>query len=174
MAPKFPVGVDTSVVAKQLLGHVDAKTTDQADAPMELEPKGYYDPDVAEQERRLIFTRVPLIGAHSSELPKAHDFVRTQLPNNEVLLVRQRDGSVRGFVNSCRHRGARLVEEPQGNHRVFSCRYHGWAYNADGALRGISHDNTFGDVDRGCLGLVELPVEERHGFVWVVDKPTGT
>jgi phenylpropionate dioxygenase-like ring-hydroxylating dioxygenase large terminal subunit len=174
MTPKFPAGVDVQVVAKQLLAHIDSKTTDCADAPMEFDTRSYYDPETAELERRLIFTRVPLIGAHSSELPNTHDFVRTQLPNNEVLLVRQPDGSVRGLVNVCRHRGARLVEQPSGNNRVFSCRYHGWAYNADGALRGISHANTFGDVDLNCLGLISVPVEERHGFVWVVDDPEGT
>jgi phenylpropionate dioxygenase-like ring-hydroxylating dioxygenase large terminal subunit len=173
VAPKMPVGVDVNVVAKRLFAHIDEKTTDRADAPLEVEPKSYHDPGIAEQEREVIFTRVPLIGAHSSELPNPGDFVRTQLPNNEILLVRQADGSVSGFVNSCRHRGARLVEQASGTNRVFSCRYHGWAYNSNGKLRGISHANTFGDVDESCLGLVAVPVEERHGFVWVVDSPSG-
>jgi phenylpropionate dioxygenase-like ring-hydroxylating dioxygenase large terminal subunit len=173
MAPRFPVGVDLSTVTKRLLAHVDAKTTDQAESVMEIDTSIYSDEGVASQERRLIFSRVPLIAAHSSELPRPHDFVRTQLPNNEVLVVRQGDGGVKAFVNICRHRGARLVEQPAGSRRVFTCRYHGWAYNGDGSLRGISHANTFGDVDALCFGLISVPVEERHGFVWVVDSPTG-
>ena len=85
-------------------------------------------------------TRRP--AAHGTELPDKHDFLTVQLPNNEVVLVRQADGQVRGFVNTCRHRGARLVTEDRGRSRFFSCRYHGWAYAADGSLRAIADEPT--------------------------------
>jgi phenylpropionate dioxygenase-like ring-hydroxylating dioxygenase large terminal subunit len=53
---------------------------------------------------------------------------------------------------------------------LFSCPYHRWSYNVDGSLRAITRDETVGDVDRDRHGLVELPAEERHGFVWMVDS----
>ena len=107
--------------------------------------------------------------AHTSELTRPHDFVTVEMPRNRVILARQKDGSVKAFVNLCRHRGALLEKAKTGSCRLFSCPYHRWSYDLDGSLRTITREATFGEVDRGGLGLVELPVEERHGFVWVVD-----
>src|SRR5436305_6035682 len=44
-------------------------------------------------------------------------------------------------------------------------------YSTNGNLKSIAQGETFGDVDKSCSGLVELPTEERHGLVWVVDSP---
>ncbi|MGH8999731.1 MAG: aromatic ring-hydroxylating oxygenase subunit alpha [Acidimicrobiia bacterium] len=158
-------------VAARLFRHIDEGTTDLASGQVTVDPSMYCDPQVAVLEQERIFDRVPVIVAHASELAGANDFVTVDLPGNRVLVVRQGDGSVRAFVNMCRHRGACLEEERAGRRRVFSCRYHGWAYNPDGALRSVTHADTFGEVDRCGYGLVPLPVEERHGFVWVVQRP---
>ena len=63
-----------------------------------------------------------------------------------------------------------VVDTESGNCRVFSCPYHRWSYGTDGALRSVPLDYTFGDFNRSDFGLVELPVEVRHGFVWVIDR----
>jgi phenylpropionate dioxygenase-like ring-hydroxylating dioxygenase large terminal subunit len=157
-------------IAARLFDHIANRTTDLDDEVVEIDPRMYTAPGTLAAERERIFARVPVIAAHSSELAMPNDFVTVQLPNNEVLLVRQQDGSVRGFVNVCRHRGARLVPEACGSRRIFSCGYHGWSYDTDGGLRSIALANTFGSVDTSCLGLVEVPTEERHGCVWVVDS----
>jgi phenylpropionate dioxygenase-like ring-hydroxylating dioxygenase large terminal subunit len=81
----------------------------------------------------------------------------------------QRDGGVKAFVNLCRHRGALLEERDKGRCRLFSCGYHRWSYDTDGSLRTITRDGTFGEIDRSRYGLVELPVQERHGLIWMVD-----
>jgi phenylpropionate dioxygenase-like ring-hydroxylating dioxygenase large terminal subunit len=74
----------------------------------------------------------------------------------------------------CRHRGATLATEASGHCRVFSCAYHGWSYDLDGSLRNITYSDSFGEVDTDGLGLVELPCEERHGFIWVIDNRDAT
>jgi len=120
---------------------------------------------------------VPTIVAHGSEIAAPYDFVTLQLPRNKVIVARQPDGSVKTFVNLCRHRGGLLEEESFsgcGRARLFSCPYHRWSYNVDGTLRTITRSTTFGEVDKSQLGLVELPTEERHGFVWVVDNAKAT
>jgi len=158
-------------LAKRLFAHVENSTTDLAPDVLEIDSWEYRDPELARRERREIFGRFPIVAAHSTELPRPFDFHRTQLPNNEVLLVRQQDGTVRAFVNVCRHRGARLVEDETGSRKQFSCRYHGWGYRPDGSLKVIPAPGTFGGIDKDCRGLVGLPCEERHGLVWVVDNP---
>jgi phenylpropionate dioxygenase-like ring-hydroxylating dioxygenase large terminal subunit len=167
----LPSLFDQKELAERLFAMLDGRTTTLAPAPMEIDPSIYTDPEQTRRERATIFSQVPVIAAHSSEVAEPRDFVVVPLPNNETLITRQQDGSVRAFVNTCRHRAARLVEEPSGAKTAFACRYHGWSYNADGTLRNIAEAATFGEVDRSCLGLVELPAAERHGFVWVVDAP---
>ncbi len=154
---------------QRLLEHLRHETTDETDGVISHEPRDYIDPDVADRERRLVFGRVPSIVAHSTELPKRGDFITLQLPNNNVIIVRQQDGSVKALVNMCRHRGALVEKEEKGRCRLFSCGYHRWSYDTDGSLRAVTRDNTFGEIDRSEFGLTELPCEERHGFIWVID-----
>lgn len=146
------------------------ETTDKFDDIVDFAPEEFTDPMLAKQERDQIFGRVPSIVAHTSELANANDFITLQMPRNNVLVVRQKDGGVKTFVNLCRHRGALLEENEKGRCRIFSCAYHRWSYDPDGSLRTITRDSTFGDVDRSEHGLIELPTEERHGFIWIVDS----
>jgi phenylpropionate dioxygenase-like ring-hydroxylating dioxygenase large terminal subunit len=150
------------------------ETTDKFDDVVRFEATEYTDPVLAQEERDYIFGRVPSIVAHGSEIGAPYDFLNVQMPRNNVLVVRQKDGGVKAFVNLCRHRGAKLETEEKGRCRFFSCPYHRWSYNPDGSLRMITRDGTFGDIDRGRQGLVEIPCEERHGFIWIVDNAEGS
>jgi phenylpropionate dioxygenase-like ring-hydroxylating dioxygenase large terminal subunit len=161
-------------MVKALLRHVRNGTTDRCDHVRLLDPAVFTDPDIARREREGVFGRVPFIAAHRSQLPKPNDFITKRLPRNEAIIVRLGDGSVRAVVNMCRHRGATLETAPSGHCRVFSCAYHGWAYDLDGRLRNITYADSFGDVAIDELGLIQLPCEERHGFIWVIDDPNAT
>lgn len=168
------VEIDREDRIRRALQHLRDDTTDQWDSTNTFVAHEYTDPELARRERELIFGRVPSIVAHSSEIPKPHDFLTLQMPLNKILVVRQKDGSVKSFVNLCRHRGALLEEQKSGRCRLFSCAYHRWSYDPDGSLRAITRDNTFGEIDRSEFGLVELPTEERHGFIWIVDSAGAT
>src|SRR3954468_1524402 len=161
-------------MVKALLEHLRRGTTDQCPEVMRLDPAIFTDPAIAQRERDGVFGRVPFIAAHRSEVPNPHDFITKRLPRNEAIIVRLADGSVRAFVNMCRHRGATLETRSEGHCRIFSCAYHGWSYDLEGSLRNITYAESFGEVDMTELGLVELPCEERHGFIWVVDNPDAT
>jgi phenylpropionate dioxygenase-like ring-hydroxylating dioxygenase large terminal subunit len=87
------------------------------------------------------------------------------------MLVRQRDGSVKAFLNSCSHRGARLLEGSGEVRARIVCGYHAWSYTPDGRLAGVAQEHKFGDFDRSCAGLIELPCAERHGLVFVTLTP---
>ena len=155
---------------KRALEHVRNETTDEFDAVAPFGPEEYTDPRIAQRERDLVFGRFPSIVAHGSELPEPNDFITLRMPRNNIIVVRQRDRSVKAFVNVCRHRGAMLEERDKGRCRIFSCGYHRWSYDPDGSLRAVTRDSTFGEIDRSRYGLVELPCAERHGFIWVVDQ----
>jgi phenylpropionate dioxygenase-like ring-hydroxylating dioxygenase large terminal subunit len=155
---------------RRALAHLKNETTDSYPTIATLHSREYTDPDIAHAERELIFGRVPSIVAHTSELASPGQFVTVQMPRNKIIVVRQRDGSVKAFVNSCRHRGAMLETKTAGKCRLFSCPYHRWSYDTDGSLRTITRETTVGELDHSQLSLVEVPTEERHGFIWVVDR----
>jgi phenylpropionate dioxygenase-like ring-hydroxylating dioxygenase large terminal subunit len=161
-------------VVLALLEHLRKGTTALMDDVMVLDSAIFSDPAIARLENDAVFGTVPFVAAHSSELADPGAFLTKRLPRNEAVLARGTDGTVRAFVNQCRHRGALVVPEAAGHCRRFTCPYHGWSYDTDGTLRAITFPASFGAVDTTTLGLVSLPAEERHGFIWVVDEPAAT
>lgn len=117
-----------------------------------------------ERERERIFSRAWLLAGHARDLPRPGDYIERSfdVPNASVLIVRGTDGRIRAFHNICRHRGNRMVAlGDAGNRRRFSCSFHGWTWDCEGALKGVTDEGQFGGLDKDQLGL--LPV---HCEVW--------
>jgi len=143
-----------------------AGTTEMAPDCLRVPLAFYRDPDVAAAERRTVHT-TPLALVATSQISRTHDYVVRSVMGTSVLLSRDADGVAHAFLNYCRHRGAKPAEGC-GNARRFVCPYHAWTYDSAGNLVGQPGAEGFDGMDRGEYGLVELPSEERHGFVWVV------
>lgn len=130
--------------------------------------QSYLDPGQFARERAAIFRALPAIAVHSSELGEPGAFLHREIAGMPVLLTRDRDGQAHAFLNVCRHRGARLVEEESGCKNSFTCPYHAWTFGNDGALRGVPHEaQGFPGLDKAQMGLTALPCAERFGWVWV-------
>ena len=130
--------------------------------------------DRFDAEMSRIFRAMPVIAAHSSELPDPGSFITLCLAGLPVLLTRDMTGQANAFLNVCRHRGSRLVGEEQGCKKVFSCPYHGWSWDTSGTLRGIPHqEQGFPGLDKNAYGLKRLPVIERLGLIWVIADPAA-
>jgi glycine betaine catabolism A len=85
-----------------------------------------------------------------------------------VLLVRGTDGRARAFANTCRHRGHELLGVgEQTTRRTVLCPYHAWTYDLDGSLRAAPGFRDHTEFRPGEHGLVELPLESWHGFLFV-------
>jgi phenylpropionate dioxygenase-like ring-hydroxylating dioxygenase large terminal subunit len=140
-----------------------------AEQELRRSPSTYTSEAVHSAEKRMMLT-MPVIVGHSSSLQDAGDFLANNDCGVPLLVVRQKDDSIKAFVNACRHRGARVCSGDKGSAKVFSCPYHGWTYNQDGTLRRVPRDG-FPSVDVEQSGLVELPCEVRHGLIWVVPAP---
>jgi phenylpropionate dioxygenase-like ring-hydroxylating dioxygenase large terminal subunit len=159
-------------IADRLLQLIPEGRPTMAPGFMEVDVGIYADPALYETEKRAIFDRLPYVAGLSRDVEKPGDYLNTSDFGTPTIVVRGRDGRIRAYVNSCRHRGAALVYDAQGNTGAgFTCPYHGWSYNLDGKLLGITCNSSFGDVDKATHGLVELDAEERHGLIFVATKP---
>ena len=134
----------------------------------------YYTSDAiftAEQDK--IFENMWFCAARSGELAEPGQFKKVQVGRESVLVVRGRDGVLRAFLNVCRHRGAALCTESEGQvKRNLQCPYHAWTYALDGKLVAAPNmaslkDSTGAGIDRYQYGLVAVNLTEWLGYAWV-------
>ncbi|NLU68369.1 aromatic ring-hydroxylating dioxygenase subunit alpha [Streptomyces sp. HNM0574] len=128
----------------------------------------YTDAAFFAREQQHLFERMWFCAVRADELDKPGRFRTVQVGRESVLVTRSRDGSVRAFLNICRHRGARLCTQESGEvKRNFQCPYHAWTYGLDGKLVAAPNLTSMPDIDRGTYGLISVHVREWLGHVWV-------
>jgi len=126
----------------------------------------YADPARFEAERRVLFRRRPQMLGLSAECATPGSYITADLGGVPAMVVRQADGSLKGFVNACRHRGAPIVNG-QGERPRFACPYHGWVYDLDGALIARPHaEAAFDDEPKETCPLHPVFVAEGHGLIF--------
>lgn len=128
----------------------------------------YHSPALLELEKEHLFRTHWQIVGHVSDIPNEGDYLTMDVVGERALVVRGKDGVVRGFHNICRHRGSRVVADRQGTCRnALVCPFHGWVYNLDGTLRGAARPRSFPDLDKTEFGLMPLDLEVWMGFVFI-------
>jgi phenylpropionate dioxygenase-like ring-hydroxylating dioxygenase large terminal subunit len=134
--------------------------------------ENYFSDAVRTAEIERLFRPLPLIVGHAGELAPGQVLAHDEY-GVPMLLARDADGRFRAFLNVCRHRGMRLVENTAAaiGRKSIVCPYHGWTYQLDGALRHRLHAEAFDACVAGDDNLVALPAAERHGLLWVVPTP---
>jgi choline monooxygenase len=130
----------------------------------------YFDPDIQDAERRAVFGDTWQVAGRLDQLVEPGSFVTTDIAGEPVLVVRDPEGRLRAFFNVCRHRAARVMEQPAGKVSRLRCRYHGWTYDLKGQLRGTPEFDGVADFQREEQGLVELAVDAWGPFVFVHQK----
>jgi Rieske 2Fe-2S family protein len=130
-----------------------------------LEQPFYVDPDFHRLDMELIWYRDWLFVGHDCEIPAPGAFITVQVGDYPVVVVRGRDGGIRAFHNSCRHRGSRVCTAEKGQVRRLTCPYHQWTYELDGSLMVARQ---MGEAfDRAGYGLKPVACESVAGYIFV-------
>jgi Rieske 2Fe-2S family protein len=93
--------------------------------------------------------------------------VMVELGRESVFVVADDEGEPHAFLNTCRHRGARVMEQSEGRVARVQCPYHAWSYGFDGALRSAPHTEEIEDFDPGCYGLRPVRCAVVEGLVMI-------
>jgi phenylpropionate dioxygenase-like ring-hydroxylating dioxygenase large terminal subunit len=160
-------------VLRELLSQLDAGVNADAGGVMSCPASAYTCPDLAAREWETFFRGHPQVVGMSGDLPEPGSFITTDDLGVPILVTRDRDGAVRAFLNSCRHRGPMVETARRGQKSRFSCPFHAWTYDSSGALIGVPQEAQFGSIDKSCLGLIELPAVEQYGVLVVHPDPKG-
>lgn len=152
---------------------------------LDTAPRSYEDsisPEVYDKEREAIFKRTWLNVGRVEQLSRKGTYFTRELDvvSTSIIVVKGLDDEVRAFHNICRHRGNKLVwqdyprEEISGSCRQFTCKYHGWRYDLEGALTFVQQRDEFFDLDLTQFGLVPVRCEVWEGFIFVNLDPDAT
>ncbi len=138
---------------------------------MQIPTDRYVSADYAAREREAVWMRTWQVAGRLDEIPDSGDWKQYSIYDQSFLIVRGRDGVVRGFVNACRHRGNVLCRDNTGNTARFVCPYHLWSYDLKGSLRGVARPDLVGDLDKEQHGLLQVAVDSFAGFVFLNPDP---
>ena len=123
--------------------------------------------DILREEMSRIFGRCWIYVGHDSELKKPGDYRSRKVAGRPVIFVRDQAGKVHCLFNTCRHRGAIVCTQRDGNARRFMCIYHGWTYGNDGNLIRVPGDDAYAEsFEKSGFGLKRPARFEQYRGFW--------
>ena len=136
----------------------------------------YRDPDIFEMEMERLFHRAWVYVGHESQVAQPGDFLCSWIGTQPVVMTRHGDGKVYLLHNRCGHRGVKVVNEARGNARFLRCMFHGWSYDLNGELTGLTQPEgyTAFAVDPVAHGMPRVArTRSVHGFLFASASAEG-
>ncbi len=129
-------------------------------------PQSFYTSDAlfAEDMARVVSAKW-IVAGHVAQIPRRGDWFVYRVAQEQVLICRENEGSVRAFYNVCRHRGSTLCQGDSGHAPVLVCPYHAWTFGLDGAL--MSARLMPEDFSKADNGLHPCHVRVFHGLIFI-------
>lgn len=119
-------------------------------------------------ELKKIFRTHWQLVCHQSDIPDRGSYSTFDVGGDRALIIRGNDDKIRAFHNLCRHRGSRVVSAPNGRCKhAITCPFHGWSYNLDGSLRGVSRPQYLPNLNKQDWGLKAIETEIWNGFIFI-------
>jgi phenylpropionate dioxygenase-like ring-hydroxylating dioxygenase large terminal subunit len=130
----------------------------------------YLSEEFYQKELDTIWRKCWLWAGRAAEIRNAGDYFVFKLPflnNTSIIVIRGKDHQIRGFYNSCQHRGGRLAYYEKGSCKAIACTFHGWVYDLAGNLADVPEAEVYGELDRSKLALKQVSVDSWGGWIFV-------
>ncbi len=132
--------------------------------------KRYTSPEFLATELDTVWRRTWQMACRAEDIPNAGDYVTYTISDQEWLVVRQPDGSVKALSNACRHRG-NMIKTGCGSSHELRCQYHHWCWSLDGSLKEVPDRHLFVGIVDHEYALDEAACDTWGGFVFL--NPAG-
>lgn len=134
-----------------------------------LPSRSYFDPEQYQRELDAIWFRNWLCVGRSEELAEPRDYKVVDVGNQSILVIRDHEGQLHAFHNTCRHRGSVLRANACGRFsgNTIVCPYHAWTYSLDGELKGTPHQLQSPDFHIQDFSLYRVALDTWGGFIFV-------
>jgi choline monooxygenase len=133
----------------------------------------YTSKSVYDQEQETVFSHSWIFACHRSQVALPGQYIRLDVGREDILLVRDKEGVLRGFYNVCLHRAHTLVQEDSGHIGLITCPYHSWTYRLDGSLAVARNGENVKEFDKCDFKLKEVRVEDFGGLIFVNLDPSA-
>jgi len=130
----------------------------------------YNSSEVFEAEKEIIFMRDWIVVGREDEIPNPGDYRTIEFMGESIVICRDAEGKLAAFVNSCRHRGAPIVQG-SGNAKTFDCPWHGWVYDLQGKLVTAHRPRQMSPFDTENCRMPPVQIDSFGGFVFVNFDP---
>ena len=154
---------DLTAIRAEMLDKLQKRKTNYS-----LDREFYTDEDYYQLDLELIYYRDWIFAGHDIEVAEPGQFFTLQIGQYSVIVTRDKNGEIRAFHNTCRHRGSKICLTEKGNAGGrLVCPYHQWTYDLDGKLvyaRGMESQQKF---DASQHGLKPVHVAAMGGYIWV-------
>lgn len=131
----------------------------------------YTDPDIFALDMEAVFHTSWLMIGFTVELPKTGNYLALTIGRTPIVVLRDRSGGIRGYFNSCRHRGAQICPDGSGRKPMLVCPYHQWSYDLDGRLRHAGQMPAHFNPDDHPLRPIHVEVVAGALYVCLAETP---
>lgn len=145
------------------VAEIDARV----DAGWSLPTRFYSDPAIFDFEMEAIFARAWQFFCPVQQVMNPGDVAVRRIGRWPIVVIRDRDGRLRGLLNICRHRGYTVAERDQSKCARLVCRYHAWSYHLDGRLANAPDADGETEFCKDDLGLIPVAVDTFGSAVFV-------
>ena len=130
----------------------------------------YTSPEFYQREIETIFMKYWNCVGREDYIKNPGEYFIRELVGTSLIIMRGNDHKCRAFLNACRHRGTKLLDQ-DGRCNVIQCPYHGWSYGVDGRLVAFNRMESVENLAPKDYGLVEIKLETWSGFIFVNFDP---
>lgn len=140
----------------------------------DIQSSRYTSPDFFQQEVNSLWPHCWQWACRQEHIPDEGDNYVYDIGPYSVIVVRVDEQTIKAFINSCTHRGTRLLAtEGVGYNQGFTCPFHGWSWHLNGDIDTIPGRWDFPHASNDTHGLREVSCEQWGGFVFINIDPNA-